>query len=169
MKLALTIALLFAALTVAGGQEPTPVIAPLPDGRKPTVDAHVWGALIYATDDTNSIPATAKISAAPPQYADLPGRLGKVFPFKNFAILGQHRQVVFREYESWVVPTKELFLKVDSRGQAPGGGMRLHVQVWREQQVLSKSDTVLRTGSPLFIGGPKWRSGQLIFVLSLQR
>ena len=39
----------------------------------------------------------------------------------------------------------------------------------REQQVLVKTDAVLHAGSPLFIGGPKWRDGQLLFVLDLQR
>ena len=84
-------------------------------------------------------------------------------------IIGQHLQDVFREYESWVVPSRDLFLKIDSKGPAADGGMNLHLQVWREQQVLVKTDTILRAGSPLFIGGPKWRDGQLLFVLELQK
>jgi hypothetical protein len=83
-------------------------------------------------------------------------------------VLGEHLQDVFREYESWVVPSKDLFLKVDSKGPAPGGGVNLHLQFWRDQQVLVKTDAVLRPGSPLFIGGPRWREGRLIFVLALQ-
>ena len=68
-----------------------------------------------------------------------------------------------------MVPSRDLFLKVDSNGPAENGGVKLHLQVWREQQVLVKSDAVLRPGSPLFIGGPKWKDGRLIFVLSLER
>jgi hypothetical protein len=105
---------------------------------------------------------------APADFADIPRRLGKVFPYQRFEILGQHLQDVFREYESWVVPTKDLFLKVDSKGPADGGGMNLHLQFWRDQQVLVKTDAVLKEGSPLFIGGPKWREGRLLFVLVLQ-
>jgi hypothetical protein len=59
-------------------------------------------------------------------------------------------------------------LKVDSKGPAEGGGINLHLQFWRDQQVLVKTDAVLKEGSPLFIGGPKWREGQLLFVLVLQ-
>jgi hypothetical protein len=62
-----------------------------------------------------------------------------------------------------------LFLKIDSKGPAEQGGVNLHLQVWREQQVLVKSEAVLRPGSPLFIGGPKWKNGRLIFVLSLEQ
>lgn len=141
---------------------PTP--APLPVA-KPATDGKVWGALIFATDT----PAAGGSTEKPPaSLADLPQRLGKVFPYKHYEILGQHLQDVFREYESWVVPSKDLFLKVDSKGPAEGGGVNLHLQFWRDQQVLVKTDAILRSGSPLFIGGPKWRNGQLIFVLVLQ-
>jgi hypothetical protein len=134
---------------------------------KPAIDGKVWGALVYATNDIQGL--TGSTEAAPADFADIPGRLGKVFPFQRFEILGQHLQDVFREYESWVVPTKDLFLKVDSKGPADGGGMNLHLQFWRDQQVLVKTDAVLKEGSPLFIGGPKWREGQLLFVLVLQK
>ena len=106
-------------------------------------------------------------SDAPANLKDLPARLAKVFPFTRFEIIGQHHQDIFRQYESWVVPSKELFVKLDSKGPAEGGGMKLDLQFWREQEVLVKTDTVLRQGSPLFIGGPKWREGRLLFVLQL--
>jgi hypothetical protein len=122
---------------------------------------------VYATNDAKSSAGTDH--QAPADFADIPQRLGKVFPYQHFEILGQHLQDVFREYESWVVPTKDLFLKVDSKGPAKGGGMNLHLQFWRDQQVLVKTDAVLKANSPLFIGGPKWREGQLVFVLVLQK
>jgi hypothetical protein len=75
--------------------------------------------------------------------------------------------VIFKEYESWVVPSKELYLKIDSRGPAPGGGTRLGVQVWQGDKVLAKADAVLKPDEPLFIGGPQWRGGRLVFVIVL--
>ncbi|MCE9520786.1 MAG: hypothetical protein K8R87_14705, partial [Verrucomicrobia bacterium] len=93
----------------------------------------------------------------------------KVFPYKHFVILGQHNQVIFREYESWLVPSKDLFVKLDSKGAAKDGGINLHLQFWQGPQVLVKTDAVLRPASPLFIAGPKWREGRLIFVLELQK
>lgn len=132
---------------------------------KPATDGKVWGALIFASNETAKGGNTEELPAG---LKDLPRRLSKVFPYQRYEILGQHLQDVFREYESWVVPSKDLFLKVDSKGPATGGGVNLHLQFWRDQQVLVKTDAVLRAGSPLFIGGPKWREGQLIFVLVLQ-
>lgn len=147
-----------------GAASPSP--QPLPV-TKPATDGKVWGALIYATDNAKSLVGSKE--QAPPEFANLQARLGKVFKYQHFEILGQHLQDVFREYESWVVPTKDLFLKIDSKGPAKAGGMNLHLQFWRDQQVLVKTDATLRSGSPLFIGGPKWKDGQLVFVLVLQQ
>lgn len=156
--------LLAAALSGAPAQQPAPA-APRP-AVKPATDGKVWGALVYACNDRKG--AAASPEQPPAGLGDLTHRLGRVFGYRHFDILGQHLQDVFREYESWVVPSKDLFLKVDSKGPAAGGGVNLHLQFWRDQQVLVKTDTVLRPGSPLFIGGPRWREGQLVFVLVLQ-
>ena len=127
-------------------------------------DGGVWGALIYASDK----PSGNMIQEAPKEFPHLFTRLGKVFPYSNFRILGQHDQIIFREFESWVVPSKEFFIKLDSKGQAKGGGIQLQLQFWQGTKVLLKADTVLRWNSPLFIGGPKWRDGRLVFVLILK-
>ncbi len=141
-------------------------IAARPDRGQPAIEGKVWGALIHATAASSD---AAKTSTTAPVIRDLQQRLAKVFPeHGRFEIIGEHLQDVFREYESWVVPSKDIFLKVDSKGPAPGGGINLHLQFWRDQQVLVKTDTILKPGSPLFIGGPKWRDGRLIFVLVLQ-
>lgn len=150
------------AFASAQGQPPSVV-----SSVKHATEGHVWGALIFATNDASQL-----TGAKEPIHAELPRlneRLAKVFPFKHFEIVGQHRQDIFREYESWVVPSRDLFMKIDSKGPADKGGVNLHLQVWREQQVLVKSDAVLRKDSPLFIGGPPWKDGRLIFVLCLER
>ena len=165
MKLFFAIFLVLSLQTSAQeGAPPGP--RPLPV-TKPATDGKVWGALVYATTDAAKL--TGSTEKLPSGQKDLFERLGKVFPFTDFEIIGQHMQDVFREYESWVVPSRDLFLKIDSKGPAEVGGMNLHLQVWREQQVLVKTDAVLHPGSPLFISGPKWRDGQLLFVLDMQK
>ena len=134
------------------------------------VDATVWGAVVYATA---APPADRERAAAklPKELPDYAARLAKVKDFsgyKHFELIGQHTQKIFSEYTNWVVPSKELFLNVDSKGPADEGGINLHVQLWRRTKVLVKTDTTLKKGSPLIIGGPKWRDGQLIFVLLLK-
>jgi len=166
MKFFLKVLILLLGVASATAQEnPAP---PVLSSAKHATDGHVWGALIFATNN-----AAQLTGATGEAHADLPRlneRLAKVFPFKHFEILGQHRQDIFREYESWVVPSRDLFMKIDSKGPASdNNGVNLHLQVWRQQQVLVKSDAVLRKNSPLFIGGPPWKEGRLIFVLFLER
>ncbi|MBN8422621.1 MAG: hypothetical protein J0L73_27155 [Verrucomicrobia bacterium] len=163
MKPFLSALILVFCAALAPAQEATPVVSSVHHAT----EGHVWGALIFATNDASQL-----TGAQEPVHTELPKlneRLAKVFPFKHFEILGQHRQDIFREYESWVVPSRDLFMKIDSKGPADKGGVNLHLQVWREQQVLVKSDAVLRKDSPLFIGGPPWKEGRLIFVLFLER
>jgi hypothetical protein len=166
MKLGLFILLSLFIFAILPAQE-MPLSRPLAP-QKPATDAKVWGALIFATNDASEASAMPKVDL-PAEFADIPQRLGRAFPWHYHEVIGQHLQDVFREYESWVVPTKDLFLKIDSKGPADGGGMNLHLQFWRDQQVLVKTDAVLTQNSPLFIAGPKWRGGQLIFVLVLQK
>lgn len=163
MKPILTALFLVIWAGIANAQKVQPSVV---SSVKHATEGHVWGALIFATND-----AAQLTGAKEPIHTELPRlneRLAKVFPFKHFEILGQHRQDIFREYESWVVPSRDLFMKIDSKGPAEKGGVNLHLQVWREQQVLVKSDAVLRKDSPLFIGGPPWKDGRLIFVLFLE-
>jgi hypothetical protein len=109
-------------------------------------------------------------AGVPAGLKDMPERLKKVFPsYTRFEVIGQQAQDILRQYESWVVPTKDIFLKLDSKGHADSGGLKLDLQFWREKQILVKTDVVLQKASPLFIGGPKWRDGQLIFVLLLTK
>ena len=159
---------LFAVAWLPAQTSPEPVAAQAGEARntRPATDGKVWGALVYATDSAEKLTG---VKSVPPAFLpDLTTRLGKVFSqWSHFEIVGQHTQDVFREYESWVVPTADLFLKVDSKGPDAGGGVNLHLQFWRQEQVLLKTDALLRPKSPLFISGPKWREGQLLFVLIL--
>lgn len=125
-------------------------------------DALVWGALVRGTSE--QLPE-GQLEVQP----ELAERLKKAFGYSNFQLKGEHTQLVFREYDSWVVPSIELYLRVDSKGKLDDdSGMSLHLQLWRDTDVLVKTDAVLKYGSPLFIAGPKWGGDQLFFVLELR-
>lgn len=124
-------------------------------------DGQVWAALIFATSEANKASKNEAIQKTITQ-------LGKAFPGKSFQLLGEHTQQIFSEYESWVVPSKDLFLKIDSKGPTKkNDGVNLHLQLWREKNVLLKTDVILRK-EPIFITGPKWGKGQLIMVVELR-
>lgn len=131
-------------------------------------DAQVEGYLFFAANDAAAPAQEEKITADAAVVAPLEERLKKVFHFSHYHLIGRHTQKVFKEYESWVVPSKDLCLKIDSRGPAEGGGVNVHLQLWQDTKVLVKSDSVLRQDKPIFLGGPNWRKGRLIFVVRLK-
>ena len=129
--------------------------------EKSTIDATFWGALVYASSAETKKPVPV----------DLSKKLGKAFKdYKSFELLGQHTQgVVFRDYVNWIVPSDEINLELESKGPAKGGGMNVLLKLWQKKKVLVKTDATLKPGSPLFIAGPEWREGRLIFVLDLRK
>ncbi len=160
----------FAALILsAAGFTPAPAQETKPSApAAAAAEAQVEGMLFFASNDAAPPAQEEKINLEPALLKDTASRLGKAFPFKHYHIIGRHTQKVFKEYESWVVPSKDLCLKMDSRGPAEGGGINLHLQLWQDKKVLVKSDTIIRKDRPVFLGGPNWRGGRLIFVVVLK-
>ncbi len=131
-------------------------------------DAQVEGYLFFAVNDASAPAQEEKVTADAAMLVSMQDRLKKVFPYSHYHLIGKHSQKVFKEYESWVVPSKDLCLKIDSRGPADGGGVNVHLQLWQDTKVLVKSDSVLLKDKPIFLGGPDWRKGRLIFVVRLK-
>ena len=163
-KLFLLLGFILQGLVGAASAQETPV----PPAAIAASDAQVEGYLFFAVNDAKAPAQEEKIAADAAVLTSLEGRLRKVFPFSNYHLIGRHSQKVFKEYESWVVPSKDLCLKIDSRGPAEGGGVNVHLQLWQDTKVLVKSDAVLMQDKPIFLGGPNWRGGRLIFVVRLK-
>jgi hypothetical protein len=140
--------------------------APAPAAAE--TEAQVEGMLFFASDKAEAPAQKEKVSVDAALLKDITARLGKTFKFRHFHLIGKHTQKVFKGYESWVVPSQDLCLKMDYRGPAENGGLNLHLQLWQDKNVLVKSDTALRKDRPIFLGGPDWRGGRLIFVVALK-
>ncbi len=120
----------------------------------------IYGALVLASNRSEAQAGTGTLKP------ELLEQLGKAFEFRRFELIGEHTQPLLAEYESWVIPSPELFMRVDSKGPVEGG-LGLHLQLWRRENVVLKSDTILRPGSPLFIEGPEVGEDRLLFILKL--
>ncbi len=90
--------------------------------------------------------------------------------FKNYRKLGHDTRSVLRTYENWASPLKpseEIMLSFESRGISEKNGLKLDLELWQHKRKVMKSDPLLYQGKPLFILGPKWRSGRLIIAVEL--
>lgn len=124
----------------------------------------LWGALVYAANDT-TLPKG--VEAKKPSK-DLQKRLEKVFSkFSHFTLLGERSESLFKETYSWVAPSKEVCVKFDSKGLTDDGGIKLDLQLWSQEKAIIKTDAILKADSPVFIEGPKWNEGRLLFVIQL--
>lgn len=140
----------------------------------------IWGLILYATDAEETAEPSSQNDEKKFREEAINGVLGKVrkaLPqFKRFTVLGAHDQKVLREYATWITPSSDFFLAIDSKGRAKeGDGVNIYLQLWNrktepdeEDNVLLKSDVVLKRSSPLIIEGPKWRQGRVVFVLTLE-
>lgn len=129
-----------------------------------TDDGTVWAGLILGSD------AASELGHAPEttESKSVVTRIGKLpdFRFPHYRVLGEHVQPLLKEYESWLVPSRGFFFKLDSRGPDPKGGTRVAVQLWREKEVLLKTDVVLKGDRPVIIKGPELAGhGRLILAL----
>jgi hypothetical protein len=133
------------------------------------LDVQVEGMLFFASDKAEAPAQKEKVVADPAVLKNITGRLGKAFnKYQHFHLIGRHTQTVFKGWESWVVPSQDLCLKLDYRGPTDATGLNLHLQLWQDKNILVKSDTLLRKDRPVFLGGPDWRGGRLIFVVALK-
>lgn len=148
------LACLWVAATADGQEKPQKKVEHPCDGE-------VWCGLFVAR-------AGDPIEPPGPEIAVIIEKMAKAFPEMGaFQLLGENSQSVFKEYECWIVPSKQLFLKLDSLGVHPvKGGIHLHLQLWQQDHVLLKSDAILRRG-PVIIAGPDWGDGRIIMVLRL--
>lgn len=120
----------------------------------------IWGALVRGSH--------APIDGQPAPLPDgLAERLQAAFEYEHFQLMGEHTQPVLAEFASYVVPSEELYMKIDCEGPVEDG-LGLQLQLWREESVIVKTDVILRDHSPVLIAGPKWGDDQLFFVVELQ-
>ena len=107
----------------------------------------------------------AEHPASPPE--EIRGQassLHAVFGYNEFRMLGQKSKFVAKGTEDWLVPSRQFFLRVDTKN-AVAGGYALGLELRKEDRVIVEADVKLNRERPLFIRGPFVGQGQLIILL----
>lgn len=159
-RLAGFLSVLMLATAMASG----PVRADEP--AKVKADAMVWSGIFLGTD-RESVLGSAPAGAHAKSVVERLGRV-EATRFAHYRVLGEQVQPLLKEYDSWVVPSRGLFFRLDSRGPAEGGGLRVAMQLWRDKEVLLKTDIVLQGDRPVLVRGPALGDeGVLLLALRL--
>lgn len=119
----------------------------------------IWSALVLATKEE---PART----VPRELVKLAPALKDVFGYNSFYLLGQKKRDLVSGGEEWLIPSREFFFRVQclERGAT---SYKLRIQLFRDTKLLVTTEAQLARGAPLYIRGPAWGRGHLIFLLEV--
>lgn len=120
----------------------------------------IWSALVLANNEKPARPVPANL-------ADFAPTIRKVFGYNSLYLLGDKKRDLVSGEEEWLVPSKEFFFKVQVMAQK-ATYYELRIELFRGEKLLVTSDARLAKDAPLYIRGPQWGGGQLVFLLEVQ-
>jgi len=120
----------------------------------------IWSALVLATNEkpAKPIPDSLKPFAA---------ELKEVFGYNSFYVLGEKRQRVKEGDSEWILPSKEVFLHLTALNKEVSN-YEVSLDLYDRKKLTLTSRVKLARGAPLYIRGPQWGNGQLIYILEIQ-
>ena len=117
----------------------------------------LYGALIMATNSDHP-------GAPPPELRTQAENLKAIFGYNNLRLLGQRRIGSSTTAGGWLVPSRNVSLRINTKNPVPGGYL-LNLALLQDNRVLVQADARLYRGQPLFIRGPFVGPGQIIILL----
>ena len=108
---------------------------------------------------------------APPQPEALlaPERLRhqlhEVFGFKHYELLKAQEIELRNNWEQWFMPRRDFFMRLEPLRRQPGEPRLIDYEIYKDGFIVAKGKYEPREGTPLFINGPYFHQGMLIFVL----
>jgi hypothetical protein len=106
-------------------------------------------------------------SAIPSALERFAPTIKKIFGYNSFYLLGEKKRDLISGGEEWLVPSKEFFFKVQCLSQGETSYL-LRIELYRDKNLLVTTEAKLARDAPLFIRGPAWGKGHLIFVLEVR-
>ena len=120
----------------------------------------IWSALVLATREDSPPPVPEALKEFAPA-------IRKIFGYNSLYLLGEKKRELYSGGEEWLVPSEEFFFKVQCLAQS-ATSYTLRIELYRVKDLLITTEAKLARGAPLYIRGPEWGRGQLIFVLEVR-
>lgn len=120
----------------------------------------IWSALVLATKENPPSPIPVALGKFAPA-------IKKIFGYNSLYLLGEKKRDLISGGEEWLVPSKEFFFKVQCLSQG-ATSYTLRIELYRDKSLLLTTEAKLAKDSPLYIRGPAWGSGHLIFLLEVK-
>lgn len=120
----------------------------------------IWSALVLATNENpeKPVPEILKPFAA---------EMRQIFGYNSFYVLGEKRQKVKEGDSEWILPSKEVFLHLTALNKDVAT-YEMSLDLYASKKLTLTSRVRLARGAPLYIRGPQWGNGQMIYILEIQ-
>ncbi len=92
-------------------------------------------------------------------------RLEAVFGFRHYILIKGQNLELINTWEQWVAPRKDFFLRVQPLPLVPGAPRLVDYEIYNNGVRVAKGTFQPHKGTPLFVAGPEYQQGILIFVL----
>jgi hypothetical protein len=102
---------------------------------------------------------------ARPAPEKLHHQLKEVFGFEHYELMKEKDLALHNEWEQWFVPRKDFFLCLKPLHGKPGESKMIYYEIYKDGFFLVKGNFEAQEGTPLFINGPDFHQGRLVFVL----
>ncbi|MGA7881724.1 MAG: hypothetical protein WCC08_11935 [Terrimicrobiaceae bacterium] len=120
----------------------------------------IWSALLLATKEDPPGPVPKALEKFAPS-------IRKIFGYNSLYLLGEKKRDLISGGEEWLVPSKEFFFKVQCLSREETFYL-LRIELYRAKNLLVTTEAKLARDAPLYIRGPAWGKGHLIFVLEVR-
>ena len=124
----------------------------------------IWTAVVLATN-------AASPKETPKELRDSLPKLKRVFGYNQFEVIGSASEKIEHGSELRLTPTQSFWLQAKARratSKEARGGYLLSLQLFNEKKQLVDTEARLAPGSPLFIRGPEYGKGQIVFALMIE-
>jgi hypothetical protein len=130
-------------------------------GEAPVAES-VWSCLLYASNDRTSEKVQTQI---PTQIRDYDERLEKLLGYASIQTLGQGETVVEPNRPTSIVFHGNIRVELTGLTRQAGEHFLVVLRIFQKDHQLIETQANVTRGSPLFIRGPLWRSGQLVVAV----
>ena len=124
----------------------------------------IWTAVVLATNATSP-------KETPKELRECLPKLKRVFGYNQFEIVGSASDKIEDGAELRLTPTQSFWIQAKARratSKEARGGYLLSLQFYNEKRQLVDTEARLAPGSPLFIRGPEYGKGQIVFALMIE-
>ena len=91
--------------------------------------------------------------------------LRAVFGFKHYELIQAQEVELRNEWEQWFMPRRDFFLRLEPLHREPGEPKVIDYEIYKDGFIIAKGKYQPKKETPLFINGPDFHDGRLIFVL----